>query len=233
MFGTHSHGGRTCNHSHGAQEKLSTGFNDDEIKSTDVVTKMPTKNNGLNILAQKQDELLKKQIEITRKKSKEFEHAQILEAISKKDYSRLDAVKSVQFGILEQLKQLVETNKVDPNRPDNENVYLLHWAAYNNRLEIAEYLLSLGCAVDQVGGELETTPFNWAARAGHVELVAFLMKNGANPEATDIDGYSAIHLAAMFNHSIIVAYLLARGIDVIINQIKFKIIFIKFTLLSG
>ncbi len=61
---------------------------------------------------------------------------------------------------------------------------------------------------------LETTPLNWAARSGHIEMVAYLIKNGADPNAKDNDGYSTIHLSAMFNHPIVVAYLLAKGVDV-------------------
>jgi ankyrin repeat protein len=45
-------------------------------------------------------------------------------------------------------------------------------------------------------------------------MVAYLIKNGADPNAKDNDGYSTIHLSAMFNHPIVVAYLLAKGVDV-------------------
>jgi len=165
-----------------------------------------------NINDSKLDELINKG-GATKKKNKEAEEAFILEAIAKKDYSQLNAVKATQYGVLERLKELVETAQTDPNKPDNENVYLLHWAAINNRLEIARYLLSLGCNIDPIGGELETTPLNWAARSGHIQMVIYLMQNGANPLLYDLEGYSTIHLATMFGHSIVVAYLIAKGID--------------------
>jgi ankyrin repeat protein len=90
---------------------------------------------------------------------------------------------------------------------------LLHWAAINNRIDIARYLLKMGARIDPVGGELETTPLNWAARSGHVNMVVVLMQNGADPNACDIEGFSTIHLATMFAHSNVVAYLLVKGID--------------------
>jgi ankyrin repeat protein len=209
---THSHGGnKSCNHSHHdafkLDEKLSVGFNDENI----VVNTTPS---FVNNEKKKEEDLLKNQIELAKKKEKELEHIKIQEAIARKDYSDLDAVKATQFGVLERVKELVENNKVNPLKPDNDNIYLLHWAAYNNRLDIAQYLISLGCKVDQIGGELETTPLNWAARSGHVQTVAYLMKQEADPNARDNDGFSSIHLASMNCHSMVVAYLLAKGVQV-------------------
>ena len=46
-------------------------------------------------------------------------------------------------------------------------------------------------------------------------MVILLINAGANPLLFDNEGFSTIHLATMFGHSIIVAYLLAKEIDVI------------------
>jgi len=147
------------------------------------------------------------------KKAKDEEEARILDQIAKKDYTQLNAVKATQYGVLERLKELIETNQCDPHKPDSENVFLLHWAAINNRLEIAKYLLTLGVKVDVIGGELESTPLNWAARSGHVHMVILLMQSGADPRLFDIEGFSTIHLAVMFAHSNVAAYLLVQGVD--------------------
>lgn len=145
---------------------------------------------------------------------KEEEEKKIMEAIENKDYTTLNAIKATQYGILERLKELIESGQTDPNKPDSENVYLLHWAAINNRLEIAKYLIELGVKVDAIGGELETTALNWAARSGHIHMCILLIQNGADPNLPDIEGYSTIHVASMFGHSNVVAYLLVKGIDV-------------------
>ena len=170
-----------------------------------------------NVNTSKLDELINKNGS-ARKKAKDAEEALILDAIARKDYSQLTAVKATQYGVLERLKELVDSAQCDPNKPDSENVYLLHWAAINNRLDIAQYLLSVGCYVDPVGGELESTPLNWAARSGHIQMVMYLIQNGANQYLFDLEGYSTIHLATMFGHSIVVGYLLAKGMDVSIRQ---------------
>ena len=52
------------------------------------------------------------------------------------DHSSFGPVKAVQYGAVERVKELVERG-LDVQEPDRENVTLLHWAAINNRLEIA------------------------------------------------------------------------------------------------
>lgn len=145
--------------------------------------------------------------------SKELEDERIRDSVDKGDYSVLDIIKATQYGILERCKELVESGAVNVTKPDNENVYLLHWAAINNRVEIAQYYLDKGAHVDSIGGELESTPLHWATRQGHVAMVVFLIKNGANFSLCDNEGFSTIHLATMFGHSNIVAYLLAKMCD--------------------
>ena len=45
-------------------------------------------------------------------------------------------------------------------------------------------------------------------------MVAFLLSHQADPSLLDGEGYSSIHLASMFGHTDIVAYLVAKGQDV-------------------
>ncbi|CAG5849196.1 unnamed protein product, partial [Menidia menidia] len=79
------------------------------------------------------------------------------------DSSSWDIVKATQFGILERCKELVEAG-YDVRQPDKENVTLLHWAAINNRSELVKYFISKGAVVDQLGGDLKSTPLHWAIR---------------------------------------------------------------------
>lgn len=93
-------------------------------------------------------------------------------------------------------------------------VTLLHWASINNRKELCSLYLSNGAEVDAVGGKLLATPLQWAVRQGHLSTVILLMKNGADPLAYDGEGFQALHLAAQFGHTAVVAYLLAHGVPV-------------------
>uniref|UniRef100_A0A4W6E4R7 Palmitoyltransferase n=1 Tax=Lates calcarifer TaxID=8187 RepID=A0A4W6E4R7_LATCA len=113
------------------------------------------------------------------------------------DYSTWDIVKATQYGIFERCRELVEAG-FDVRQPDKENVTLLHWAAINNRIDLVKYYISKGAIVDQLGGDLNSTPLHWATRQGHLSMV----------------GCSCVHLAAQFGHTSIVAYLIAKGQDV-------------------
>ncbi|XP_060915639.1 putative palmitoyltransferase ZDHHC13 [Labrus mixtus] len=129
------------------------------------------------------------------------------------DSSTWDIVKASQFGILERCKELVEAG-YDVRQPDKENVTLLHWAAINNRSELVKYYISKGAIVDQLGGDLNSSPLHWAIRQGHLPMVIQLMRYGADPSIADGEGYRALHLAILFQHMAIAAYLMAKGQEV-------------------
>uniref|UniRef100_A0A671YQH3 Palmitoyltransferase n=1 Tax=Sparus aurata TaxID=8175 RepID=A0A671YQH3_SPAAU len=120
---------------------------------------------------------------------------------------------SLRYGIFERCRELVEAG-FDVRQPDKENVTLLHWAAINNRIDLVKYYISKGAIVDQLGGDLNSTPLHWATRQGHLSMVVQLMKYGADPSLIDGEGCSCVHLAAQFGHTSIVAYLIAKGQDV-------------------
>uniref|UniRef100_A0A674E6P3 Palmitoyltransferase n=1 Tax=Salmo trutta TaxID=8032 RepID=A0A674E6P3_SALTR len=117
------------------------------------------------------------------------------------------------YGIIERCRELVEAG-YDVQQPDKENVTLLHWAAINNRIDLVKYYISKGAMVDQLGGDLNSTPLHWATRQGHLTMVVQLLKYGSDPSLIDGEGCSCVHLAAQFGHTSIVAYLIAKGQDV-------------------
>ncbi|KAI5620740.1 palmitoyltransferase ZDHHC13, partial [Silurus asotus] len=129
------------------------------------------------------------------------------------DSSSWDIVKATQFGAFDRCKELVEAG-YDVRQPDKENVTLLHWAAINNRLDLIKYYISKGAVVDQLGGDLNSTPLHWAIRQGHLQMVIQLMRYGADPSLMDGEGYGGLHLAVLFQHMPIAAYLMAKGQEV-------------------
>jgi palmitoyltransferase len=139
----------------------------------------------------------------------------------------------VQYGYYDRVVELVQPDLSLVTTPTNGNITLLHWAAINNRIEIAEYLINKRAQIDAFGGELNSTPLHWAIRDGKLQMVAFLLSHQAQPLLFDGEGksitktmfilsklnssaigFSSIHLASMFGHSDIVAYLVAKGQDV-------------------
>lgn len=125
-----------------------------------------------------------------------------------------DLVRATQFGRYEECRQYLETNLFDVNQRDKEDVTLLHWAAINNQTGIVDYYISKGAEINAIGGDLKSTPLQWAARQGHLATVVLLIKRGADTSVFDCEGCNVLHLAAQFGHTAIVAYLVAKGMDI-------------------
>ncbi|EYC23766.1 hypothetical protein Y032_0015g2819 [Ancylostoma ceylanicum] len=119
------------------------------------------------------------------------------------------AVEACQRGSMEALEAALKEG-VPPNATDADGCSLLHWAAINNRLEIITRLLELGADPNVVGGLLVSSPLHWAARVGHSNSAALLVKAGAVANVRDTQGYAPIHLAVQTNQSTLVAYLLEK-----------------------
>ncbi|CAK8676959.1 palmitoyltransferase ZDHHC17-like [Clavelina lepadiformis] len=134
-------------------------------------------------------------------------------SVRQEDYSTWDIVKCTQYGIISRCKELLEAG-YDVRTPDADNITLLHWAAINNRLDIARYYISLGAVVDVLGGDLLATPLHWAIREGHIQMVVLLLQFGADPGVRDAEGCAAIHVAVQCGQTAVVAYLIAKGTDV-------------------
>jgi len=95
-----------------------------------------------------------------------------------------------------------------------ENVTALHWAAINNHVTIAQYLLDNGAQVDATGGDLVSTALQWAVRQGHDLMIHTLTKAGASLNVRDAQNFTALHLAAQYGHPTTIIYLLCQGSDV-------------------
>ncbi|CAD5123337.1 DgyrCDS11693 [Dimorphilus gyrociliatus] len=126
----------------------------------------------------------------------------------------MDIVRATQFGEFSIVKSIIDKDLYGVNQMDRENVSLLHWAAINNRRDIVKYLIGKGAIVDRIGGDLMSTPMHWATRQGHLQMVVLLMQHGADPSCTDGEGCTCIHLAAQLGHSVILAFFIAKGLDV-------------------
>ncbi|KAL7992253.1 hypothetical protein Chor_016509, partial [Crotalus horridus] len=134
----------------------------------------------------------------------------VVGAVAKSFVALVVFVMQLGFGLLERCRDLVEAG-YDVRQPDKENVTLLHWAAINNRLDLVKYFISKGAVVDQLGGDLNSTPLHWAIRQGHLSMAILLLKYGADPTLIDGEGYSSLHLAVLFQHMPIIAYLISKG----------------------
>uniref|UniRef100_A0A914BZ09 Palmitoyltransferase n=1 Tax=Acrobeloides nanus TaxID=290746 RepID=A0A914BZ09_9BILA len=123
----------------------------------------------------------------------------------------MDARQAAQFGDIERLRYLLDSGQATASATDSDDCSLLHWASINNRLEIAQLLIDRKCDVNAIGGVLASTPLHWAARHGHARMIALLVRNGANYEIRDVEGFTPLHIAVQFGCTPVAAYLIAKG----------------------
>ncbi len=88
-------------------------------------------------------------------------------------------------------------------------------AALLNHADIVELLIAYGADVNETDANYGRTALFGAARYNHHEILRILLANGADPEisATDIDEYTALHLAALSGSTEAVQALLEGGAD--------------------
>lgn len=60
--------------------------------------------------------------------------------------------------------KLIESDPAIVKSRDFQDVTALHWAAINNQIPVAKYLMDHGAEVDAIGGELVATPLHWCTR---------------------------------------------------------------------
>ena len=91
-------------------------------------------------------------------------------------------------------------------------------AANHNRMELARLLVANGADVSQRGGrhvrgygDGRWSPLHFAAAAGHLEMIRFLLDAGANIEAPWDSGATPLWEASYWGRGDIVALLLSRG----------------------
>lgn len=82
----------------------------------------------------------------------------------------------------------------DPKANDEKGRNGLHVAAEASSIEIADYFLNRGVAIDTIDGE-KRTPLMLAVIAGKPEMVRWLLRQGADPKLKDQNGFMSLMLA--------------------------------------
>jgi len=84
-------------------------------------------------------------------------------------------------------------------------------AARAGDLGVIERRLASGVSVNALDGKLGLTPLSWAAISGRAEAVELLIQRGANVNAVNRDGGTALHGAAFLGHVKAVDLLVQNG----------------------
>jgi ankyrin repeat protein len=89
----------------------------------------------------------------------------------------------------------------------------LVWAAYYNRVAVAEFLLGVGADLHQ-RNRFGNTALFWAARGGNRKIAEMLISHGAEVNAQDREGKTPLMVAAGAGRLELVKFLVERGADV-------------------
>ncbi len=101
---------------------------------------------------------------------------------------------AVYNGYIEIINFLVTTCHADIESKDIDGGTPLSWAAYENKLIVAELLLNLGAKIDEPDFENRTS-LHWSAYRGHVDMVKFLINAGAAISVKTKDGETPLDIA--------------------------------------
>lgn len=87
----------------------------------------------------------------------------------------------------------------------------LHLAAYFNVPWLVQMYISQDSASVHATTPMNDTPLIWASEMGSTESAQLLLDSGADPNHSEIDGWSALHWAARNGHTAITKLLLEHG----------------------
>ncbi|CAL5023585.1 unnamed protein product [Urochloa decumbens] len=120
-----------------------------------------------------------------------------------------DVYTGAAYGDLGKLHRLVEREGRSVTEPDALGYHALQWAALNNRVAAAQYILEHGAdvnAIDHTG----QTALHWSAVRGHIQVAELLLKEGAKVDAADLYGYQTTHVAAQYGQTAFLCHIVSK-----------------------
>ncbi len=130
--------------------------------------------------------------------------------------AHVTALDMFEAAALDDAAQLADALVADPSLTARsaDGFTPLHLAAFFGSVEATALLLSRGAAVDAAAtGWMTGTPLHGAAAGRHLDVGLLLLDAGANPNARQSGGWTALHAAAANGDAAFVRTLLARGAD--------------------
>ena len=115
-------------------------------------------------------------------------------------------------GDLQTVRSLVP--KSDVNLAQGDGMTALHWAAYQDNLEMARILIQAGANLNAANRLKALTPLLIAAQAGDAAMLDLLLKSGADANLANALGTTPLMLAAASGKPDAVKTLLDHGADV-------------------
>jgi ankyrin repeat protein len=129
------------------------------------------------------------------------------------DGRALDLHEAAAIGDRARVEELLRADPAGAAVPTPDGFTALHLAAFFSRdAAIARALVAAGAAVDApADNDMRVTPLNSAAAADAREVAAVLLEAGADADAAQAGGYTALHSAAANGDAALVDLLIGHG----------------------
>eukprot|EP00252_Welwitschia_mirabilis_P022671 TRINITY_DN6201_c0_g1_i1.p1 TRINITY_DN6201_c0_g1~~TRINITY_DN6201_c0_g1_i1.p1 ORF type:complete len:623 (+),score=104.75 TRINITY_DN6201_c0_g1_i1:176-2044(+) len=113
------------------------------------------------------------------------------------------------YGFLDKLRKLVEEDGYAVSEPDSGGYYALQWAALNNRVAVAQYLIENGADINATDNSGQTA-LHWTAVRGAIPVAELLLQEGAKIDIADLHGYRPTHVAAQYGQTAFLYHIATR-----------------------
>jgi ankyrin repeat protein len=115
------------------------------------------------------------------------------------DDHEAELVRRVQYGDADYVAAMLSSERVSSHICDR--LWLLHWAAVNNRVKIADMLLRHGANANLPAGELHEIPLQWAVRNDKFTyMTKLLLEYGSDMLHKNVNGHDALAIACIFGN---------------------------------
>jgi uncharacterized protein len=119
-------------------------------------------------------------------------------------------------GIVSEMKALIEINSDTINKKNANGFTPLLLACYRGNFDVAEFLIPLVKNINNKSDE--GSALTAAVFKEYEKLALLLLKNGADPNITNIDGVTALMMAAQLNNPKIVSLLIKYKVNKLIKD---------------
>jgi ankyrin repeat protein len=123
----------------------------------------------------------------------------------------LDGFTVARNGTLVQAQQLLKQNPNGFNIINAEGFSPLIIACYRGNVEVAKFLIELGCNINQKSNM--GTPLMAAVVKGNAEIIQYLILKNADVNISDVNGTTALIYAVQFNNIDVVKILIKQNAD--------------------
>ena len=126
----------------------------------------------------------------------------------------LDGFTAAAVGDTDRLRALLDADPAVARQVAPDGFTALHLAAFFGQLESAALLLERGAETDAVAqNTMRVQPLHSAAAGRHLAVCALLLRHGADVNARQQAGWTALHAAAQHGGRCLITLLLEHGAD--------------------